>query len=197
MDKIILASNNKHKISEFKQMFADCEIVLMADIGFNQDIEETGTTFLENSLIKARAISAFLKEKGIEASVMADDSGLCVDALDGAPGVYSARYAGEHGNDEANRQKLLKELEDKKDRTAHFVCNIVEVYPDGHYIHAEGRTSGHILFETRGKMDFAFDPLFYSDELKKSFGEATAEEKNSVSHRGRAIEKIKILRKQK
>ena len=166
----------------------------MKDIGFRDEIIENGLTFYENSMIKAKTIMEFLKKKGIQASVMADDSGLCVDSLNGEPGVYSARYSGIHGDDEKNRQKLLKNLANKKDRTAHFICSIVELYPDGHSIHAEGRTSGSILHETKGSNGFGYDSLFYSNELKKTFGEATAEEKNSVSHRAKALEKIKILR---
>ncbi|MCQ2564711.1 MAG: RdgB/HAM1 family non-canonical purine NTP pyrophosphatase [Clostridia bacterium] len=193
---IVLASNNAHKIEEFKQIFADYNIVSLKDIGFFEDIEETGTTFFENSLIKATAVHKFLTEKGIIADVLADDSGLCVDALDGAPGVYSARYAGEHDN-AANRRKLLKELSTKNDRSAHFTCCLVYMFADGSYIHQEGYTFGTILTEETGDNSFGYDCLFCSADLGKSFGLCTHEEKNSVSHRGRAIEKLlKELKKQ-
>ena len=194
MKKIVLASNNKHKIKEFRELFKDEEILSLNDIGFYEDIIEDGNTFMENSLIKAKTVSKFLKEKGISANVIADDSGLCVDALNGAPGVFSARYSGDH-NDENNRKKLLKELGNKDNRKAHFNCTLVELYPDGKFIVAEGKTYGEITTEEIGDKSFGYDCLFYSNELKKTFGEASAEEKNSVSHRGRAIEKLKKLRK--
>ena len=190
METIVLASNNKHKLKEFKEILTDYNILTMADIGFNEDIEENGNTFEENALIKAKTIQGYLKEKGLEYIVIADDSGLCVNSLDGMPGIYSARYAGEHGNDVANRQKLQIELEGK-DRKAYFVCTIVVYYPDGCYKTFEGRTYGTISKEEFGKKDFGYDCIFYSDELNKTFGEATEEEKNSVSHRGRAIEKMR------
>ncbi len=192
MEKIILASNNKHKISEFRQML-DCEVLSLEDIGFVDEIVEDGETFLENSLIKAKAVSKFLKEKNIVANVIADDSGLCVNALDGRPGIYSARYAVEH-NDKANRQKLLQELEGKADRSAYFVCLIVKLFSDGHYVSVEGRTYGKILTEEKGDTSFGYDCLFFSDELQKSFGQATSEEKNAVSHRGRALKKLLELK---
>ena len=190
MKKIILASNNKHKVEEFKQMLSDCEILTMEEIGYNDDIVEDGETFLDNALIKAKAVTKFLNEKGVEAIVVADDSGLCVNALLGAPGVHSARYAGDH-NVEANRQKLLDELKDKSDRSAYFVTVLVEMNNDYSYNYYEGKTFGHITKEIRGYTGFAYDPLFYSDELGMTFGEATAEQKNSVSHRARAIQKLK------
>ncbi len=188
MEKIILASNNKHKIKEFKEML-DAEILSLEDIGFYDDIIEDGETFKDNALIKARAVDKFLREKGIVANIIADDSGLCVNALGGAPGVYSARFAGEH-NDKANRQKLLKSLEGKTDRSAYFICVIVKLFGDGHYITVEGKTFGKILTEEHGDTSFGYDCLFYSDELKKTFGEATSDEKNAVSHRGRALENL-------
>lgn len=192
MQTIVLASNNKHKIKEFKDMYPTSKILSLADIGYNEDIEETGETFLENVNIKAKTIVNFLKEKGVaDVAVMADDSGLCVEALGGAPGVYSARYAGGHGNDAMNRKKILKELEREKNRKAYFVCVLVKYFPDGSCISAEGRTYGTILKDERGDKSFGYDCLFYSDELGKSFGEATPDEKNGVSHRGRAIKTLK------
>lgn len=190
METIVLASNNKHKIKEFKEILTDYEILSLADIGFEEDIEETGATFEENALIKAKTIQEYIKEKGMDYIVISDDSGLCVDSLGGMPGVYSARYAGEHGNNVKNRAKLQTELEGK-DRTAYFICTIVVYYPNGEYKAFEGRTYGKITKEEIGSKDFGYDCIFYSDELNKTFGEATEEEKNSVSHRGRAIEKMR------
>ncbi|MBR3163291.1 MAG: RdgB/HAM1 family non-canonical purine NTP pyrophosphatase [Clostridia bacterium] len=187
---VVVASNNYHKIKEIKEILTEYTIVALKDIGFSDEIEETGTTFKENALIKANAIHTYLKKSGKEYLVLADDSGLCVDSLDGAPGVYSARYAGIHGNEQANRDKLLKELEGK-DRTAHFNCTIAIIYPNGDSRIFEGKTFGRITTEERGKKDFGYDCLFYSNDLKKTFGEATEKEKNSVSHRARALERIK------
>ena len=189
METIVLASNNKHKLKEFKEILKDYNILTLNDIGFNGEIEENGTTFEENSLIKAKTIHKYLLEKGLEYIVIADDSGLCVDSLDGMPGVYSARYAGEHGNDEANRAKLLKELEGK-DRSAYFVCTIVVYYPNKEYKVFEGKTYGQISKEEFGSKEFGYDCIFYSNDLNKTFGEASEEEKNKVSHRGRALEKM-------
>ena len=190
----ILASNNKHKIKEFKQIFKEDEILSLNDIGYYEEIAETGTTFLENALIKAKTIHEYLKKTNKAATVIADDSGLCVNSLNGEPGVYSARYSGDH-NDAQNREKLLNELKDKSDRSAYFVCLIVEYLEDGSYVFVEGKTYGKILEEEKGDTSFGYDCLFYSTELKKSFGEATNEEKNSVSHRGRAI--VSLIEKEK
>lgn len=188
---IVLASSNTHKIKEFKEMFKDANVLSLKDINFTEEIEETGETFFENSLIKAKTIHNYLKDKNIIASVIADDSGLCVDSLNGKPGVYSARYAGHHGNNQANRNKLLNELQDKENRNAHFTCCLVEYFPNGDYIHVEGNTYGSILKEETGDTSFGYDCLFYSNNLNKSFGEANEKEKNSVSHRGIAISKLK------
>lgn len=190
MERLVLASNNKNKIREFREIFKDREILSLNDIGYFDEIEETGETFLENALIKASSISKYLKSNNIFCDVIADDSGLCVESLNGEPGVYSARYAGEHGDDTKNRQKLLNELKDKENRKAYFVCNIVLYKPDDNYINVEGRTYGTIVDEERGSTTFGYDCLFLSDDLHKTFGEATSEEKNKVSHRARALEKL-------
>lgn len=190
MKKIVLASNNKHKIREFKEMFCDYDVLTLDDIGFFDDIEETGTTLLENSLIKARAVTEFLNKNGKSAIVIADDSGLFVDALDGAPGVYSARYSGNH-NDKGNRDKLLQELRGEENRTAYYACTIVKMKPDGSFAHSEGKTFGRITDKEYGTSDFGYDRIFFSDDLQKTFGEATDEEKNKVSHRARALEDLK------
>lgn len=190
MERLVLASNNKNKIREFREIFKDREILSLNDIGYFDEIEETGETFLENALIKASSISKYLKNKNIFCDVIADDSGLCVESLNGEPGVYSARYAGIHGDDTKNRQKLLNELKDKENRKAYFVCNIVLYKPDDTYINVEGRTYGTIADEERGSKTFGYDCLFLSDDLHKTFGEATSLEKNKVSHRARALEKL-------
>ena len=191
--EIILASSNKNKIREFSQILSDCKILSLDDIGYDEEIEETGETFVENALIKAKAVSEFLKKKGIEREVLADDSGLCVNALNGEPGVYSARYAGGHGNNEANIQKLQEKLKGFRDRSAYYVCVVVKYNPDGSYVYSEGRVEGEILKEKDGESGFAYDPIFFSKELNKSFGRATADEKNSISHRGKAIREIKNM----
>ena len=187
MKKIVLASNNKHKIEEFKKILNDYEILSLDDIGFNIEIEETGNTFLENATIKTDTIYNFLKNK--EYIIIADDSGLCVNSLNGEPGIYSARYSGVHGDSKANRDKLIKKLKGK-DKNAYFICTIVVCYPDFTHKHFIGKTEGKIIDEERGKTDFGYDCIFYSNELNKTFGEATENEKNSVSHRGRAIKEM-------
>lgn len=189
MEKIVLASNNKHKISEFKEILNDYEILSLNDIGFTDEIIEDGNSFLENAFIKTDAVSVFLKNKGLDYIVIADDSGLCCDSLDGAPGIYSARYAGDGHNDQANRDKLLKELSGK-DRSAYFICVIAVLYPNGVKKSFEGRVDGYITEEEIGDKSFGYDCIFYSNELNKTFGEANDLEKNNVSHRGRAIEKM-------
>lgn len=190
MQKIVLASNNKHKIEEFKKLFEGYEFLTLEDVGFFDEIDETGTTFLDNSFIKAKTVHDFLNKKGVEAIVIADDSGLCVDALDGAPGVYSARYGGNHDY-LASRALLLKNMEGVEDRTAHFECVIVKMDPDGTYIYATGKAFGKITDKPYGEAGFAFDPIFLSDDLHKTFAQVTTEEKNSVSHRARALEDLK------
>ena len=186
MRKIILASNNQHKIKEFKEIFTDAEILSLNDIWYYDDIIEDWETFLDNALIKCRAVHEFLKWKWIEWNIIADDSGLCVNALDGKPWVYSARYAIEH-DVVANRAKLLEELEWKEDRSAYYICCIVEMFPDWTYICSEWTTLGRILTEGIWDNWFAYDCLFFSDDLQKSFWQATDEEKNKISHRWRAI----------
>lgn len=189
MEKIVLASNNEHKIKEFKEILKNFEIITMKEVGFYDDIVEDGTTFEENSEIKANAILKFLKSKNLNYMVMADDSGLCVNALNGAPGVYSARYAQVH-NDQANRNKLLENLKNAKDRSAYFMCVITLKKPDETKIVGKGKVDGVILEKETGNTSFGYDCLFYSNELKKCFGLCTDKEKNSVSHRGRAIQDL-------
>lgn len=192
MKKIVLASNNKHKIKEFNEILDNVQILTLNDIGYFEEIEETGTTFLENALIKASTISKYLKEKGLDYDVVSDDSGLCCTALNGAPGIYSARYAGEHVNPKANRDKLINDLKGK-DKTTYFTCTIVLYHIDGTYEYREGRTYGKIIEQELGDTSFGYDCIFLSDDLGKTFGEASSEEKNKVSHRYRALEQIKEL----
>lgn len=181
--KIAIATNNPGKLREIRAIlggFFD-EALSLSDLGIDIDIEETGTTLTENALIKARTIRDLT---GLPA--LADDSGLMVDALGGAPGVYSARYAGEEHDDKKNNALLLKNLEGKP-RDAKFCSVIALCYPDGRELTAEGSVEGTILEEERGTGGFGYDPLFFSPELGKTFAEATPEQKNSVSHRSRAL----------
>ncbi|MBR6529896.1 MAG: XTP/dITP diphosphatase [Clostridia bacterium] len=190
----VLATQNAHKLFEVQKILAELigeevEVKMPADFGYTEDVEEDGLTFSENALIKADAIY-----KALKMPVIADDSGLCVDALLGAPGIYSARYGGEHGNDAKNNAKLLFELRDKEDRTARFVSAIAFV-SDTHRFTVEGEVKGEILHEARGQGGFGYDPLFYYAPKGKTLAELSAEEKNEVSHRYnglcRLVEKLK------
>ena len=186
--KIVLASRNKHKIGELQALLAkylsNVEVLSLDDIGFEGDIVEDGEGFDDNAYIKASTV-AKLGYIGV-----GDDSGLCVNALDGAPGVYSARYAGEHGDDAANNALLLKNLSDKEDRSAQFVCAVACVFPENvsHAHIFRGTVEGKIIDEYRGEGGFGYDPLFYYEPFGKTLAQMSAEEKNSISHRGRAIE---------
>mgnify|MGYP002521966915 FL=1 len=182
---IVVASGNAGKIREISEILNDYRVISCKELGFTDDIEETGKTFYDNALIKAKTVASALNMPAL-----ADDSGLCVTALGGAPGVYSARYSGT-GTDEGNIDKLLKETESFSDRSAKFVSAVVVYYPDGKIVSAQGETFGEILRARRGNGGFGYDPVFYSYDLKKSFGEASAEEKNSVSHRARALAELR------
>lgn len=192
--KLAIATNNQHKLQEIRAILGDSfkELLSLKDLGIDVDVEETGSTLEENALIKARAILAL---SGI--ATLADDTGLMVDALNGAPGVYSARYAGEEHDDAKNRALLLKNLDGVKDRSAHFATVIALCYPDGKTLTASGRVNGEILLSERGTEGFGYDSLFFSTELGKTFAEATQAEKNSVSHRGRALRAMLELVKSK
>ena len=193
MLKLVLASRNRKKIRELETFLSaissDIQILALDDIGYTDEIVEDGATFAENSLIKAR-IPASLGYIGV-----ADDSGLEVDALDGAPGVYSARWSGDGATDEKNNAKLLRELDgvpaDK--RTARFKTVVTCAFPDGEYFQCDGVCEGTILSSPDGDGGFGYDPLFLSAELGRSFAAATADEKNAVSHRGRAMRKLAEL----
>ena len=185
---LIVATGNQHKLREIAEIFTDYEVLSQKQMGFYEDVEENGVSFAENALIKARAVC-----QALGVVTLADDSGLCVDALGGQPGIFSARYCGHHGDDEANRKKLLENMQGITNRTAHFNCAIALVYPNGEELVVEGQTFGEILHEEVGNGGFGYDPLFFSRDLQKSFGVATAEEKNKVSHRFRALKKLWTL----
>ena len=184
--KILLASNNMKKLKELQQILSDSfEIVTLSQAGVQSDPEETGATFAENAYIKALS--------GMQASglpCLADDSGLAVDALNGAPGVFSARYAGEHGDDEANNRLLLKNMENITDRRAKFVSAVCLVYPDKRVVTAVGEVVGQILYTPRGENGFGYDPLFYVQEYQKTFAELTAQQKNAISQPARALRQL-------
>lgn len=184
--KLLIASNNQHKIDEIKQILGNKfeQILSLSEAGIVCDPEENGKTFFDNALIKVRAVA-----KLTDMPVLGDDTGLCVDALNGAPGVHSARFAGDHDNAK-NRAKLLYELQDETNRKAHFSTAVALLYPDGRLVTAEGRVDGEILHTEVGANGFGYDSLFYCNEIGKTFAEATAEEKNAVSHRGRALKKL-------
>ena len=185
---IVFASNNKHKISEYKSIITNYNILTLNDVGFTEDIIEDGKDFYENALIKAKTVYEFLKSKGLDYIVIAEDGGLCVDALNGEPGIYSARYSGSHGDDSTNRKKLLSKLEGL-DRSAYFMC-VISMIKDDNISYYTGKTYGSIVLEETGDTSFGYDCLFYSNDLNKVFGLCTREEKNSVSHRGRAIKEM-------
>ena len=190
--KIIIATHNKHKLEEMSRILSPMgyEVVTDLDLGIElSDVEENGETFLDNARIKAEA---GCKESGLPC--IADDSGLCVDALNGAPGVYSARYSGVHGDDDGNNRKLLAELSGvpTEKRTAHFACAICVSFPDGSEVTATGKCEGYIGYEKKGSNGFGYDPLFMVGD--RSLAEMTAQEKDAISHRGNALKELqKIL----
>ena len=193
--EIVLASRNKKKIAELQSLLSETlshvKVLSLDDIGFEGDIVEDGESFEENAMIKARAV-ADMGYIGV-----GDDSGLAVNALGGAPGIYSARYAGEHGNDAQNNEKLLSELSGKADRSAAFVSVVACAVPNGESFSVRGECPGTILTEYKGEGGFGYDPLFYYEELERTFAELSMAEKNEISHRGRAMrafaEKFKEL----
>ena len=186
--KAVLASKNQHKLAEISKIVAQfgMELVLQSELGLDIDVDETGETFEENSMLKARAV---MEASGMPA--IADDSGLMVDALDGAPGVYSARYGGSHDRtDEERYRYLLSNLENVPDekRGAKFVSVITLLYPDGHAIGARGECPGTILHAPRGENGFGYDPVFFVTSEGKSMAELSPERKNEISHRARALQ---------
>lgn len=187
--KIVFASGNKHKIEEFgailKRYIPSVEVFSMKEVGIFDDIVEDGLTFEENAMIKARAVS---KHGYIG---VADDSGIAVDALGGTPGIYSARYAGEHGNDKKNNQKLLADMQGIENRGGAFVCTIACAFPEGmanNDFCVRGECRGTVLYEEKGEGGFGYDPLFFVEEFGKTFGELSSEVKNKISHRAVATE---------
>lgn len=193
--KLIVASNNQHKITEIKKNLEnlDMQVLSLKDAGLNIDVVEDGKTFEENAYKKAKEVFNIVRD----AYVLADDTGLMVDALDGAPGVYSARFSGEGATSEKNNAKLLHLLKgtDDKDRGAKFVCVMVLIMGENRIVKVRGEIKGRILKEPRGENNFGYDPLFYVQEYDKTFAEMSIEEKNSVSHRGRALEKLRAALK--
>ncbi|MBQ7751610.1 MAG: RdgB/HAM1 family non-canonical purine NTP pyrophosphatase [Clostridia bacterium] len=185
--EIVAATNNSGKAREFAEILKDAgmSVLTMKDVGISIEIDETGKNFAENAMIKAKAVS-----KLCDFPVLADDSGLCVNCLDGAPGLYSARFAGENATDKELRKKLLSEMEGMTDRSAFFISSVVLLFKNGQAITAEGKVFGTILNEEKGTGGFGYDALFYCDEIGKTFAEATPLEKDAVSHRGRALKAL-------
>jgi XTP/dITP diphosphohydrolase len=181
--KFVLASHNQGKLKEMRKILGELgvEVVLQSDLGLALDVEETGTTFEENALLKAKAV---LDASGLPA--IADDSGLCVDALNGAPGLYSARY-GNLDSDEARYRLLLENLRGAPTRAAHFHTTVVCCFPNGDTLTAEGDCHGAIAYAPMGEGGFGYDPVFLFPEKRKTFAQLTSEEKNEVSHRGKAL----------
>jgi len=198
MKKLILASNNKKKIKEMKEILKDLDIEVksLENENINIDVVEDGKTFEENAKKKAKEIYEFLLDRGDkDFIVLADDSGLTVDYLNGDPGIYSARYAGEHGNDAKNNEKLLKNLNgvQKKSRGAKFICQLAMFTDRGEYFKVTGDVKGYIIDELNGDGGFGYDPLFFYEPLSKTFGQLTADEKNEISHRGVALKELKKI----
>ena len=187
--KLVLASKNQKKLAEMNRILTrlGVEVCSEAEAGVDLEVEETGTTFEENSLLKARAV---MEASGLPA--IADDSGLCVDCLNGAPGVYSARYGGEELTDEGRYRMLLENMRGQMTRTAKFVSVITCCFPNGDVLTARGECPGTIAYAPMGEGGFGYDPVFFVPELKKTFAQLTAGEKNAISHRGKALEAFKV-----
>ncbi|QPC47147.1 XTP/dITP diphosphatase [Mangrovibacillus cuniculi] len=192
MKTVIIATHNQGKAKEFVTLFGEFgyEVKTLVDFPDAPDVEETGTTFEENAILKAEAISSLYNTM-----VIADDSGLSIDALDGRPGVYSARYAGEEKSDEANIVKILEELRNvsAEKRSASFVCCLAVASPNKETFTVRGTCDGIITEAPQGTNGFGYDPIFYIEELQKTFAEASSQEKNERSHRGNALKKLKGL----
>ena len=193
MTKLVLASKNPKKLVEMNDILSHLgvEVCSEAEAGVDVEVEETGTTFEENSRLKAETV---MKESGMPA--IADDSGLCVDALGGAPGVYSARYGGEGLDDVGRYRLLLENMKGQMPRTAKFVSVITCCFPNGDVITARGECPGTIAFAPMGEGGFGYDPVFFVPTLKKTFAQLTAEEKNAISHRGKALEAFQVKLKE-
>lgn len=189
MEKFVMASHNAHKLQEMSAILGEMgiEVISPASLGIDVDVEETGTTFEENSMLKAKTI---MERSGLPA--IADDSGLCVDCLNGAPGVYSARYGGEGLDDPGRCRLLLENMKGQGPRTAAFVSVITCCFPDGGVVVARGECPGTIAFAPMGESGFGYDPVFFLPERKKTFAQLTPEEKNAISHRGRALKLLRV-----
>ena len=189
MTKLVLASKNPKKLVEMNDILSHLgvEVCSEAEAGVDVEVEETGTTFEENSLLKARAV---MEASGMPA--IADDSGLCVDALGGAPGVYSARYGGPELDDAGRYRLLLENLRGQMTRTAKFVSVITCCFPNGDVIFSRGECPGTIAYAPQGEGGFGYDPVFFVPGLKKTFAQLSPEEKNAISHRGKALEQFKV-----
>lgn len=188
--RLIIASNNAHKIYEIKKILSGKfdDMLSLREAGVSHETVEDGNTFMENALKKAREISEITG-----CAALADDSGICAHALDGAPGIYSARFAGEYKgqeSDDANNALLLEKLSEKADKTAHYTCAMALVYPDGREVTAEGYMYGAIINEYRGTRGFGYDPLFVPDGESRTVAEMTDEEKNEISHRASALKNL-------
>ena len=182
--KFVLASQNQHKLKEIRDILSGhgIEVVLEGEVGLHLEVEETGETFAQNALLKAQAV---MEASGLPA--IADDSGICVDALNGAPGVYSARYGGPELDDAGRYRLLLSALRGQTNRSAHFTSAIACVFPNGDALEAEGICPGTIAFAPQGDGGFGYDPVFFLPELRKTYAQLTPEEKAAVSHRGKAL----------
>ncbi|HLR65079.1 MAG TPA: XTP/dITP diphosphatase [Pseudogracilibacillus sp.] len=195
MRELIIATHNKGKVKEFKQLLNDLPIQIYSLHDFPEvdEIEETGSTFHENAQLKAETIA-----RQFQKSVLADDSGLVVDALNGAPGVYSARYAGEHATDDDNIAKLLQSLQQTADadRTAHFICVLAFAQPEKETSFHEGKCFGRIIKETKGEQGFGYDPVFVPRDYDKTFAELSSDVKNKLSHRSQALKAFKAYLKE-
>ena len=198
--KLIFATGNMGKMREIREIMADLdvEVLSMKEAGVFADVEENGSTFMENAFIKARAIAKNVKEQGIDAVVLADDSGLVVDALNGEPGIYSARYLGEDTSYAIKNANIIKRLEGVPDeeRTARFVCAIAAVFPDGSEKCSEATYEGIIGYEEKGKNGFGYDPILYLPDRGCYSAELDMDEKNRISHRGKALEAMKMQLKE-
>ncbi|MBH9581734.1 XTP/dITP diphosphatase [Staphylococcus felis] len=188
MKDIVIASSNKGKINDFKVIFADYNVIGINELLEDFDVEETGVTFEENARLKSEAAAKVLNK-----TVIADDSGLEITALNGAPGVYSARYAGIHKSDEDNIDKVLHELNDKTDRDARFVCVISMTTAQGETHTFRGTVEGEITLSRIGENGFGYDPIFYVPEMKKTMAQLTPEEKSEISHRRKAIDQLQTF----
>lgn len=187
MKKLILASNNENKIKEIKDILSplNVQVISLKEAGVNVEVEEDGKTFMENAYKKAKEIYDIVSNE--DYMVLADDSGLTVEALNGAPGVYSARFAGEHGNTKKNNEKLLMLMQNISDRRAKFICNMVLIINEKNVIRVQGEVEGLIIKEENGENGFGYDPLFYIPEYKMTFGQMDSKTKNLISHRKKAL----------